>query len=347
MRIGARMLGLIGLVAAGCLYPGLLQARVITDSAGRTVTVPDRVARVFPAGPPASTLVYMLAPQTLIGWSRKPTEAEKQYMLPAVRDLPEAGRLTGRGDTINLEKLLVDRPDVIVDFGTLNDTYRSLADRIQQQSGIPYVLIDARFANTPAALRLMGDILGVKERGETLAAAAEALFAQVDATVKATPADRRPRVYLARGPEGLETGTRGSINTEIIERLGAVNVVEGLREAGGLITASPEQIIAWSPDTIVTIDRAFMRSLSQKPLWQAVPAVARKRVFLAPAWPFGAIDSPPSVNRLLGLVWLGHVFYNQPAEAGLGEQVKNFFRLFYHVDLSGPELAKLLDQSGN
>jgi len=35
------------------------------------------------------------------------------------------------------------------------------------------------------------------------------------------PQDERPRVYLARGPAGLETGLRGSINTEIIERVGA------------------------------------------------------------------------------------------------------------------------------
>ena len=38
------------------------------------------------------------------------------------------------------------------------------------------------------------------------------------------PQDQRPRVYLARGPDGLETGLQGSINTEIIERVGAINV---------------------------------------------------------------------------------------------------------------------------
>ena len=81
--------------------------------------------------------------------------------------------------------------------------------------------------------------------------------------------DKRPRVYLARGPEGLETGSRGSINTEIIERVGAVNVVEGLREKGGLVTASPEQVIAWAPDTIITLDRNFLAEpWGGKPEWQ-------------------------------------------------------------------------------
>ncbi len=162
-------------------------ARSVTDSAGRTVEVPDRITRVFASGPPASTLLYVLAPDKMIGWVRAPREAEKPFLLPAVRDLPELGRLTGRGDTLNLERLIAEKPDLVIDFGTINDTYRSLADRVQSQTGIPYLLIDGRFENTAATLRLSADILGVKERGETLARAAEAIFADGDRTIAKVP----------------------------------------------------------------------------------------------------------------------------------------------------------------
>ena len=64
-------------------------ARTVTDSAGRTVDIPDHVGRVFAAGPPASMLLYMLAPQTMIGWVRAPRPEDKPFLLPAVRDLPE------------------------------------------------------------------------------------------------------------------------------------------------------------------------------------------------------------------------------------------------------------------
>lgn len=47
--------------------------------------------------------------------------------------------------------------------GTVDDTYRSLADRVQSQTGIPYLLIDGRFENTPATLRLLGDILDARK----------------------------------------------------------------------------------------------------------------------------------------------------------------------------------------
>jgi iron complex transport system substrate-binding protein len=334
------LVGLFMLIAAPAF------GRSVTDSAGRTVEVPDKISRVFVAGPPASTLLYVLAPQDMIGWVRAPSDAEEPFLLAAVRGLPELGRLTGRGDTLNLERLIAAKPDLIIDFGTINDTYRSLADRVQSQTGIPYLLIDGRFENTAAALRLVADVLGVKERGETLARAAEETFADVDKVIANIPPDKRPHVYLARGPEGLESGSRGSINTEIIERVGAINVVEGPRPKGGIVTASPEQLVAWAPDTIVSLDKSFRQTVSQKAEWKPVPAVAAGRVFLAPSLPFGFIDSPPSLNRLIGLTWLLHTFYPEQAPGKLREQVRSFYHLFYQVDLTETDLDTLLDNSG-
>jgi len=337
---------------AGCLIGIFLLiaapafGRSVTDSAGRSVEIPETITRVFAAGPPASTLLYVLAPQDMIGWVRAPRDAEKPFLLPMVRQLPELGRLTGRGDSLNLERLIAAKPDLVIDFGTINDTYKSLADRIQSQTGIPYLLIDGRFENTAAALRLVADVLGVKERGETLARAADETFAQVDKVVAGIPPDKRPHVYLARGPEGLETGSRGSINTEIIERVGAINVVEGPRPKGGIVSASPEQLMAWAPDTIVSLDRSFHATVSQKAEWKPVPAVAAGRVFLAPSLPFGFVDAPPSLNRLIGLSWLLHTFYPEQAPGKLREQVRSFYHLFYQVDLTEPDLNTLLDNSG-
>ena len=299
------MVGLLALVATPAL------ARSVTDSSGRSVEIPEKIVRVFAAGPPASTLLYVLAPQDMIGWVRAPRDAEKPFLLPATRELPELGRLTGRGDTLNLEKLIAAKPDLVIDFGTISDTYKSLADRVQSQTGIPYLLIDGRFENTPKALRLLGDILGVKERAETLAQAAEQTFREVDSVLAAVPADKRPRVYLARGPEGLESGSRGSINTEIIERVGGVNVVEGLREKGGIVTVSPEQLIGLGARYHRHAGSQFPPGRGANAEWKPVPAVASGRVFLAPSLPYGFIDAPPSLNRLIGLTWLLHTLLSR------------------------------------
>ena len=83
--------------------PSAASARDVTDSAGRKVQVPDHIGRVMAAGPPASALLYVLAPEKMIGWNLKPREADLPYLLPSVRNLPEIGRLTARGNTANLE----------------------------------------------------------------------------------------------------------------------------------------------------------------------------------------------------------------------------------------------------
>ncbi|MBV9836135.1 MAG: iron ABC transporter substrate-binding protein [Alphaproteobacteria bacterium] len=337
-RRGALILLGAGVVASGARA----QDRTVVDSAGRTITLPPRITKVFVAGPPASVLTYALARDAMVGWVRAPSPAEKEFLAPPARDLPEAGRLTGRGDTASLERVVGLKPDLILDFGSVSETYRSLADRVQSQTNIPYVLIDGRFDATVASIRLAADILGRKERGEALAQYAVTTLALVDRVVGKVPQDKRPQVYLARGPEGLETGGRGSINTEIIERVGAVNVAEGLNGRGGIFAASLEQILKWNPDTIITLDRGFHAAVQSKAGWSDVRAVAQKRVYLSPGLPWGWIDAPPSVNRLIGLRWLLAQFY--PAEAGidLPADTRAFYDLFYGVTLSDAQVARLL-----
>lgn len=319
------------------------QARTVTDSAGRTVEVPDRVGTVFAAGPPASILVYILKPEALTGWPRALRSGERPYIAEPFRDLPETGRITGRGGEANLERVLQISPDLIIDFGSVRDTYVDLANRVQAQTGIPYLLIDGRFENTPAALRLLGDALGVPERGEALAAHVEARFARIDAILKDVPENDRPRVYLARGPEGLETGMKGSINTEIIERAGGRNVADDGGATRGLVQASMEQVIVANPDTIVTWDPNFYGKVFEDPLWQSIEAVHNGRVYLSPMAPFGWIDRPPSLNRMMGLIWMAGLLYPEKWDGDLREETRDFYKLYYHVDLSDAELGRLLE----
>jgi len=317
------------------------EARTVTDSASRKVDVPDRIDRVFAAGPPASILLYVLAPERMTGWPDPPRAEERPFIVESYRDLPALGRLTGRGGTANLEVVLMAKPDLILDFGSVRETYVSLANNVQEQTKIPYVLIDGRFEATPAALRLLGNVLSVNERADQLAKYVEDTFSKIDAALAVTPNEKRPRVYLARGPDGLETGVVGSINTEIIERAGGRNVAEAAGQKG-LVRASLEQIIVADPEIIITWDRNFFDRVFDDPLWAGIRAVREKRVYLAPSAPFGWIDRPPSVNRIIGLKWLAGLFYPDKFPEDLRETTRTFYRLFYHVDPTEPQLDSLI-----
>ncbi|MCB1775252.1 MAG: iron ABC transporter substrate-binding protein [Gammaproteobacteria bacterium] len=332
------------LLALTCCATGWAAGRTVTDSAGREVEIPQSIMRVYAAGPPASILLYVLAPDRLTGWPRAPHPYELPFLAEPYRDLPETGRLTGRGDNANLERVLRTRPDLILDFGSVRDTYASLADAVQAQTGIPYLLIDGRFENTPAALRLVGGILGVEPRAEALARYVETLFGELDAALVETPLEKRRRVYLARGPDGLETGLKGSINSEIIERAGGRNVADpgDGSTRRGLVRSSIENVILADPDTIVTWDPYFYASVWHDPLWAGISAVQNGRVYLSPTAPFGWIDRPPSLNRVIGLKWLAGLFYPDRMNFDLRVETHRFYKLFYGVDLDDPQLEQLI-----
>jgi iron complex transport system substrate-binding protein len=313
-------------------------AGMVQDAAGRSVAVPDRVLRVFPAGPPAAILLYTLAPELLLGWPRANRAEECAFLLPDICARPEVGRLTGRGNSANLESVLALKPDLILDVGSTSATYVSLATRVQEQTGIPYALLDGRFDATAATYRLLGKL--TQRDAEPYAAYADDALLKIQTRINRIPENERPRVYYARGPKGLETGLGGSINVETIEFLGARNVAGETR--GGLATVSFEQVLKWDPEIIVTIDRDFAAGVRSDPLWKDISAVRSGRVHLSPKMPFGWVDFPPSVNRLIGLWWLAQIFYPDHFKEDIRTLTRDFYTRFYHVTPSDADLDRVL-----
>lgn len=325
----------------------LAQTTTITDTAGRAVGVPATIRKVFAAGPPASVFVLALVPDKLAGWSRALRSDEVPFLPSELGRLPELGRLTGRGNTANVEVVMGIKPDLILDIGSTSATYVSLADRVQQATGIPYLLFDGRLKDTPRLLRELGRALQAGERSEAQAVYVETVLAAIDARLARVAPDQRPRVFYARGPNGLATAPRGSLQAEVFELAGARNVAEpppGF--AANLFTVSIEQVLQWQPDVIVTIDPAFAAAVRTRPEWQGVPAVRNGRVHVAPELPFGWIDAPPALNRILGVEWLVRILHPDLFAEPLGPRIVDFHRLFYHRVPTDAQVAALLRAAG-
>ncbi len=332
----------LGLAAAAIAAAAPVGARTVVDSAGRHVEVPDAVRRVWPAGPPAAALLYILAPEKLVGWTRPLSPGAASFIEPRAAALPVLGRLTGRGNTAKLEAVMKAAPDLILDVGTVGPSYVSLAGRIEAQTHIPYVLIGGTLADTPQLLMKAGAVLGVSARARKLAHYATATLEAIKARIAKIPEAQRPKIYAARGPRGLETDVAGSINAEAFAFLGARNVAAAGRGAGNLADVSMEQVLGWQPTVIVTIDRDFFESVWKDPEWQGVKAVRDKRVYLEPLEPFGWVDEPPGPNRLIGLRWLAKLLYPRLFPEDLLAETKRFYELFYHQTPSDAQLDRLL-----
>jgi iron complex transport system substrate-binding protein len=312
------------------------------DSAGREIRPPASVERVFAAGPPASVLVFAIAPHKLVGWTRGLRPNEAQFFDDRYARLPELGRLTGRGDTANVEVVLQAKPDLIVDVGSTRASLAALAQSVQERTRIPYALFDGRIESTPGVLRALGRLMGNQAQADKLAAWYESELE--DAKARAARARTRPLVYYGRGPAGLQTGGRGSINLEVLDFLGARNAAAEAR--AGLVTVSFEQVMLWNPEIIFTTDPGFWRLVWRDPRWRAVEAVSRTQVYLSPHLPFGWFDFPPGANRLLGIWWAGKLLHPKEFDIDLRAKAAEFHRLFYHREPSAAQLDALLGEPG-
>jgi len=321
--------------------------RAFADATGRSVSVPAHPARVLPAGPPAAVLLLAVAPDAMIGWTRAPRLDEAVYLPPEVAALPELGRLTGRGGTANSEVVLRARPDLVLDVGSTSATFASLAKRTEEQTGIPYVLLDGQLADTPRLLRDVGGLLDRRDAAEALAQAADAILRDVAKRLDAIPPRERRRVYYARGANGLNTAPAGSLQSESLTLAGGRNVMASPAGfQGNLVNVSLEDVVGAQPDVIVAMDRSFADAAPTLPGWRELAAVRERRVYVPPDLPFGWFDAPPSLNRLLGVQWLAKVLYPSAFAEPLAPRVTDFHRRFYHREPTAAQVSALLDAAG-
>ena len=293
----------LALIVLASLALPVAQARAVdvVDATGRTVAVPDAVHRVLPAGPPAAVLLAALAPDLMLGWPHPPSGPAAALLPPSLAQLLEIPVLTGREDVTQAVAAL--HPDLIIDYGSTGPRYTETAEQTQANTGIPTLLLDGRLAYTSLVLRLLGRTLHREERGEELARIAEGILASVGHA-----SGHHPSVVYVRGAEGNQVIVPGSNNSETLEFLGwkllAPPPRPGEPPHPSFRAATPAEIAALDPDIVIFSDPAMRDRAAQSEDWQAVRALRERHAWVAPSAPFGWIESPPSLNRLLGLAWL-------------------------------------------
>jgi iron complex transport system substrate-binding protein len=275
------------------VWSGLASAAEVVDAAGRTVHLPDRLTRIVPAGPPAAVLLEAVAPDLMAGWPSPLSGDARALLSPEAAKLPQIPRVTGRSDVFEAIKAL--KPDLILDYGTVSPRYADIAQATQQRTGIPTLLLDGALPKIPDVLRTLGIILHREDRAETLARFAEALLG--------LPApSAHLRALYARGMDGLLVAAPDTDVTEVFTRLGwQVLAPEG---QGTFRPASIEAIRNLDPDILIFSDPAMRQTLQDSAAWKTVRAVREGHALVAPSLPFGWVEEPPSINRLIGLAWL-------------------------------------------
>ena len=308
-----------------------------TDSAGRTVELPKQIDRIAPSGGLAQMALFAIAPDKLVGISGQWKDAALPYVGDQYRDLPVLGQFYGMKN-FNKEAVLSVNPQVIIDVGEKKATIVEDMDQIQASLGIPVIFIEARLDNTDEAYRTLGKILGREEEGNAIADYCHTTYAHIKAVSEKIR--NKPGVLYVGGAQGNMAVARGSFHAQIVDLLADNVAVTTEPTEGSMSQVSMEQILAWNPEVLV-IAAETEADFSALP-WRELRAVQSQRVLRVPSKPYDWMGRPPSVNRFMGLSWLAARLYPEESGINLHEEMKMYYRLFYHYDLDDVECAALL-----
>ena len=316
------------LIAVMILAAASVSAVPFTDSLGRTVELPDRIERIVPSGNLAQMVLYSLAPERIAGWSSKLSGSAEEYFIQDTVTLPVFGTFYGKKANLNKEAIMAAFPDVVIDMGEIKGSREAMINDLDKLSGdimIPVIFIEAYLDNTPDVYRTTGFA------EEAIGMAAEARERITDPVT----------VYYSTSPDGLEAIAEGNFHGEVIEKIGAKNIVpSSFGESGGSV--SMEQLYIWNPEVILFQEEEAYRHAMESPEWQVLDAVAEGNVYLIPSEPYSFIDAPPATNRIIGIYWLGNLLYPELYPVDVVQKTIEYYSLYYSYALTEEHAREIL-----
>ena len=319
------------------------ETRVFTDSVGREVTVPAQIDQVAVSGPMAQIVLFALCPDKLVGISNAWDESAAQYLDTEYYNLPLLGQLYGGKGELNLETLLESGAQVVIDVGEAKGSIVEDLDALQEQTNIPFVHIDAALASMDETYTLLGDLLGMPDEAKTLADYCRSTY---DRALTIADSVEKANLLYITGDAGLNVIAQGAYHAEVIDLLSNnLAAVDDPSSKGTGNEVDMEQILNWNPDVILFAPDSIYDTVGDDATWQGVTAIQNGAYYEVPMGPYNWMGFPPSVQRLLGMLWMAKVLYPEAADYDLYTEAAQYFKLFYHCDLTREQYDALVANS--
>ncbi len=319
---------------------------MVKDDYNRDVEVPAEITKIAASGSTAQMILMTIAPDMLVGLSASPSTQQMPYFPEEMWTLPTFGQFYGSKSNLNMEALIDAQPQIVIDLGDRKVGGASDMQGIQRQTGIPTVFFEGTLDSLPDTYRELGKILGREEKAEELAVFIEETIKMSDENRARIPDEERLTVMYGTGATGLACNAKGSSQADVIEIVGAENaiVTDEVTNRGGGTAVSLEEVYTVQPDVIILAKGGPYEEL-QDSEWNGLQAVKDGRYYEIPNMPYNWMSSPPSVNRVLGVYWLGNLLYPQYYDYDMVEKAQEFYQLFWNYDLSQEEALEMLAHS--
>lgn len=326
------------------LDEGSDEVYAFTDSCGRTVALPRTVHTIAPSGSYAQMLLAALAPEMMVSLSGSLSATQQKYFPSCLKDLPALGHFYGaKNGDLNYEEIIKLAPDIIIDVGEHKENIDSDLTNLQKQTGLPVIFVEATMMYIADAFTTLGEVLGKQSRGQELSDYVNSVISLADGNASEVQS-RHIKTLYSTGEYGTEVKIKGSVHAAVVDLIGLDNVAEVTDTSATEV--SMEQVYSWSPDVLILSPTdGFIYDIYSDSTWASVPAVQNRRVYEVPAEPYEWLDSPPSVQTVLGVLWLGNLLCPDLYSYDIDERVCEFFQLFWGYTMQTSEARELMAMS--
>lgn len=320
-----------------------LNAKVVLDSDGKKVQIPDDVQRATPIIGAFVQVSAMLGNEDKIisGATKLPPLMGKIF--PKIRTNANQSGLLGS----SVETLIASKTQVV--FGPVGMMFDENAKKQLEAAGIAVVKID-KFSTTEQIKQSVSKIAEIF--GTQSISKAKEFNAYFDENIKfirdrANTIQSKKRVLVLNFNSGnFSTISANDIGAEYISIAGGINLSSELNKDDFKIskTINEEQVIIFNPDIIITNSNQSQKQILKNPSFKNLKAIQNKQVFVVPSGVY--LWSVRSAEGALQPLWLAKVLYpNTFEDLDLEQKTKEFYEKFYNYKLNAKELREIL--SGN
>lgn len=252
----------------GCLFPAAqAEAKVLVDSIGRHVQLPDHPQRIVSLAPSLTETLFAL------GLGDRVVGVTDYCQHPA-----EAARKTKVGGIINpnLERIVALRPGLV--FITSEGNKYEIIEQLGRFHIPTFSITPKSLQGVLESIQLMGEAACAEPAARLLVEQLRGRINQVRQKVQGRPA---PRVLVLYDTKPVVTGGQRTFPTDLIAAAGGRSIAAGLRQEWPrlniefVVQSDPEiLILAAMPD-----GQKMLEELKTLPGWKMTAAVRQQRLF--------------------------------------------------------------------
>lgn len=327
-------------------YEDGVETVMFTDDYGREVEIKADIETIVGSGPNTQMILCTLAPEMLVGLNASPSSEQERFYPEEFIDMPTLGQFYGSKASLNIENLIKVSPDLILDIGERKEEGEKDMDQIQSDTGIATIYLEATLDNYDEMYEKLGKILGKEEDSAKLAAYCKETSDMADEA--ATKVKDKKSVYFGVSTTGLNANVAGSVQAGVIDKIGAINAINIEDEVNGMDGGNPvglEAIYTADPDVVVFGPDSPYDTVAKDSQWSELRAIKEGHYYETPGEPYSWMSSPPSINQMLGVRWLGKLVYPDEFDNDIFKDTKEYYSLFYHYEMSDKEVEQMLEKS--